>query len=503
MWCRIALKYPIAFSTYAGAVYHQEADNRVRHGRPILAEPRIVRTLENALAAGKFPDGVTRADLVEYVNIQLITRAQSIARHGYLKEARDLLRKASATQLHRGVLRRWLLLSYLPAPSVRLVFNVRESMVSLRSRASTGRYHGSRSYAEPGDRRWGGPCQGTSGQRLDDRLQPPIAGASAVSVVIPLYNKVRHVGRALDSVLAQTYRDFEVIVVNDGSSDGSADVVGRYSDPRIRLVHQENAGVSAARNRGIAEARADLIAFLDADDEWLPEHLETVLRLRQNYPQCGAYATAFRIVASRGRITPSFAGIPAASYEGVIPNYFRTVRGDHAVWTSAVAVRRDTFNDCGLFPVGEQRREDLDMWCRIALKYPIAFSTHAGAIYHQEADNRLGNGPPVLTEPQVVHTLEGALATGEFPNGVERSDLVEYVNIQLITRAQSIARHGYLKEARDLLRKASATRLHRRVLRRWLFLSRLPTPFVRLALDVRQYTVSAFGRASGGRHHQG
>ena len=92
-----------------------------------------------------------------------------------------------------------------------------------------------------------------------------------VSVIIPLYNKSQYIARTLDSVLAQTFQDYEVIVVNDGSTDDGPRIVRQYRDPRLRLVSQENRGLSGARNRGIAESRTDWVAFLDADDEWMPE----------------------------------------------------------------------------------------------------------------------------------------------------------------------------------------------------------------------------------------
>src|SRR5947209_3795753 len=100
-----------------------------------------------------------------------------------------------------------------------------------------------------------------------------------VSVIIPLYNKAPYVRRTLDSVRAQTFADYEVIVVDDGSTDGGAAVVEGFGDPRFRLIAQPNAGPGAARNRGLAEAGGEFVAFLDADDEWLPTFLERSLAL--------------------------------------------------------------------------------------------------------------------------------------------------------------------------------------------------------------------------------
>ncbi len=97
-----------------------------------------------------------------------------------------------------------------------------------------------------------------------------------VSVVVPLYNKLRWIQRALDSIAAQTLADIEVIVVDDGSTDGGDAIAQSYPDPRFRLIRQANAGPGSARNRGLLECRAELVAFLDADDEWLPEYLETI-----------------------------------------------------------------------------------------------------------------------------------------------------------------------------------------------------------------------------------
>ena len=111
-----------------------------------------------------------------------------------------------------------------------------------------------------------------------------------ISVVIPLYNKEKSIASTLRTVLNQTFSDYEIVIVNDGSTDYSVAEAGKVQDDRIRLIHQQNAGVSAARNRGIEEAKGELIAFLDADDEWSPEYLFTQYHLYQKYPQCDVFA---------------------------------------------------------------------------------------------------------------------------------------------------------------------------------------------------------------------
>src|SRR5260370_952192 len=104
-----------------------------------------------------------------------------------------------------------------------------------------------------------------------------------VSIVIPLYNKAAYIKRALDSVRAQTFADYEVIVVDDGSTDGGGDLVTGYGDPRVRLIRQNNAGPGPARNRGIEDAAGPYLTFLDADDEWMPTFLEKSLGLLDQY----------------------------------------------------------------------------------------------------------------------------------------------------------------------------------------------------------------------------
>ena len=139
------------------------------------------------------------------------------------------------------------------------------------------------------------------------------------SVVIPLYNKGREIARTLGGVAAQTYTPLEVIVVDDGSTDDSARVVEGLDLPGVRLIRQPNGGVSAARNRGIAEAKGDYIALLDADDYWKPEYLERVAALIGRYPGCGLYSMGFEVHRPEG-VFPN----ETVMQEGIVGNYFRT-----------------------------------------------------------------------------------------------------------------------------------------------------------------------------------
>ena len=192
---------------------------------------------------------------------------------------------------------------------------------------------------------------------------------------MPLYNKEYEVLRAISSVFAQTVKDFELIVVNDGSTDGSLAIVYGWKDARIKVIDQLHEGVSAARNRAIAEAQADLIAFLDADDEWAPDFLETIFRLRSTFPSCDVFATQYTFCTSDGMKRPALVrGLPGCFREGILDDYFDIASfSEPPLWTSAVAVNKLALTTIGGFQVGITSGEDLLTWSRLALQYNIAY----------------------------------------------------------------------------------------------------------------------------------
>lgn len=314
---------------------------------------------------------------------------------------------------------------------------------------------------------------------------------ATVSVVIPLYNKAQYIQRALDSVLQQTVQTFEIIVVDDGSTDGGSEIVRMNTDPRIRLLQQKNAGVSVARNRGIATAQADLIAFLDADDAWKPAFLATVQRLRDRFPEAGIYATSYMIGKTKDLwVQPKIASIPNTPWEGIIPNYFKASLDEPPFFTSSVAIPKGILADIGGFPIGVHRSEDLDVWLRVALKYPIAFSTVPQAIYFQDTTERSGTRHPAKTEAYMIQTAKQALQRGAVPQHL-CDDLLEYIAKYQIQVASECVVTGHASTARHLLHSCPPTKQFRIWWVWWYFWASLPRPLFQLLWPVRQALISA------------
>lgn len=206
------------------------------------------------------------------------------------------------------------------------------------------------------------------------------------SIVIPLYNKVRSIAGTVASVLSQTFPDFELIIVDDGSTDGSAEEAARLTDPRIRLVRQANGGVSAARNTGIELADAEYIAFLDADDRWLPTYLEAMYALTRDFPGAGMFGLAYWQQAQGHQYRDDF-GLPA-DFRGYIPSYFAHAVRHFLFWTSAVVVKKSALQQSGGFNPAIHFGEDLDLWFRLALDHSVAFYNKPLAVYDKDAENR-------------------------------------------------------------------------------------------------------------------
>lgn len=192
---------------------------------------------------------------------------------------------------------------------------------------------------------------------MTPEIHPP-----AVSVVIPAYNAAWCIRKAIDSVLAQEFRDFELLVVNDGSTDDTADVLATYGDA-IQVVPQRNGGLANARNAGIRESRGEFVAFLDADDWWLSGKLTRQVDLLRTRPSIGFASTAARVEDPDGRLLNVWAC--TACTGPFLPRLFGA-NGDVAGSGSAVMARRRLFVEVGGFDESLRSLEDVDMWMRLA-----------------------------------------------------------------------------------------------------------------------------------------
>lgn len=283
------------------------------------------------------------------------------------------------------------------------------------------------------------------------------------SVIIPLYNKENSILRAINSVLAQTEEDFELIIVNDGSTDKSAAIVQRLAkNKKIRLIMQENTGVSAARNRGVAEANSELVAFLDADDEWLPQFLQTILELRAQFPEGGVFGTAYSIHTMAGETTyPKLAGIFEPEYRGVIEDYLEVLQSILPFNNSSFAATKKALEEIGGFPLEVKFGEDVDTWIRLALRYKVAYANQALAIYHQEAENRACDlYYPYSNEYYPADNLAQLLKDGNVPDRYRQS-AIEYVAKHQLGFANIHLYNGNTQKARGLLMSCKGTRIHR------------------------------------------
>ena len=211
------------------------------------------------------------------------------------------------------------------------------------------------------------------------------------SVVIPLYNKANYIQNCLKSVLKQTHKKFEVILVNDGSTDGSEAVVERFQDSRIRLVHQENKGASAARNKGVSLAKHEWIALIDADDYWYPNHLEELQNTIEQFPKADVVCNNYEILLDNDFIKQPAFSIEYPLKAQYIEDYFKGSLIDPIAWTSALSFTSSIFKKVGEFDTNIKSGQDIDLMVKFGLAATIAFNPKVTMRYHRKTENNLSD----------------------------------------------------------------------------------------------------------------
>lgn len=190
-----------------------------------------------------------------------------------------------------------------------------------------------------------------------------------ISVVIPLYNKEDEVARAINSVLSQTFTDFELIIVDDGSTDTSLAIAKSFSDRRISVLNKQNGGVSSARNHGIKHAKNDLVALLDGDDWWARDFLITLYQLSKKYPDASIYGCQYVQVNSQNEI------MRLNRFPDIKEGYFELYNHLFAINSSSVLLRKKVFEKYGYFDEKLTHGEDTDMWIRISIKSKVCYTS--------------------------------------------------------------------------------------------------------------------------------
>ena len=209
------------------------------------------------------------------------------------------------------------------------------------------------------------------------------------SVIIPLYNKEKFIENTLKSVLNQTFSDFEIIIINDGSTDDSEKKVLPFQDARIRYYTQKNQGAASARNFGIDKANANYIAFIDADDLWYDNHLETLKNIIEEFPDAGIYSSRYELVYKNASTSVSeFNGLNA-QYKGYVKDYFYSTQNNSLSLTLVTVIPKEVFVEIGNFNSSISSGQDIDMWARIALKYPVVIGNKITASYLHYIDDSL------------------------------------------------------------------------------------------------------------------
>lgn len=205
------------------------------------------------------------------------------------------------------------------------------------------------------------------------------------SIIIPLYNKENFIKNTLKSVLNQNFTDFEVIIVNDGSTDSSEEKVLQFDDSRVHYYRKKNDGVSSARNYGIEKAKSDYIAFIDADDYWYPDFLDEMFKSINSCPQLKVFSAAIEIETSKSAIPANYSIKKIGDFE--IVNYFTASTKRTVLCSSSAVFHKMVFEQTGQFNTNLKSGEDTDLWIRIGLIYPIHFSWKILARYTYDPDS--------------------------------------------------------------------------------------------------------------------
>ena len=274
------------------------------------------------------------------------------------------------------------------------------------------------------------------------------------SVVIPLYNKENFIENTIQSLLNQTFSDFEVLVVNDCSTDTSEQLVARFDDPRINIIqHSVNKGLSASRNTGIKSANANYIAFLDADDLWKPSFLEKIDVLINQYPEASLFATKYEVLHKKNRIVTHDFKLKNFTKHGIIKNFFESNLNQSIYYPSCLCVKKMVFEDVGYYNEEVNYSEDVDFNLRAHATYKLAYWDEAAVTYLLDSENQITqNGLKGKTIPD--YDFYEAQFKG-------RQDIKKYLDFQRYIKAKLFKLDGDNKRYLYMIQSMDTSNLNK------------------------------------------
>jgi glycosyltransferase involved in cell wall biosynthesis len=208
------------------------------------------------------------------------------------------------------------------------------------------------------------------------------------SIIIPLYNKEKYVEKALQSIVNQTFKEFEIIIVDDGSTDSSLEIVKHFQveNCKLQIIEQKNSGVSTARNNAVRASKYDYLAFLDTDDWWASDYLAKMKCLIDDFPEGALFASSYFKVKN-GKQVPAKIGVNQDFTRGYFDYLQAYIFSPYMpIWTGAAVVKKSVFEEMNGFKPALKMGEDFDLWVRIALKYKVVLENQPLAFYNQDVE---------------------------------------------------------------------------------------------------------------------
>lgn len=297
------------------------------------------------------------------------------------------------------------------------------------------------------------------------------------SIVIPLYNKENEISKSLNSVLNQSFTDFEVIIVDDGSTDDSLYKVKQFKDKRFKIYEKHNEGVAKTRNMGIDLASGKYIAFLDADDFWESNHLSVINGLINDFPEYRWFATSYLKQYGKQVNVKMYSPLFETSFKrGPISDYFKYSIIDPLAWTSSVVFERQFLKELGMFntAITHGAGEDTDLWIKAAIKSPLVFSTSFTAYHVMHAENRISNTNTPLRQFINLDDYEGYCD--------KQPGLKKYLDLNRFSIALQYKLSGDLIQFRHYLKKIDINNLNKKQ----QLLTKLPRKLLRSLLYMKR-----------------